>query len=248
MSNQLDGRVALVTGAARGIGNAIARALLDEGARVGLLDLDPTVTETAAGLDPTKERAVGVVADVVDLAEVRAAVESAVGRLGTIDILVNNAGFPKDAYLSQMDPADWQRVIDVVLTGAFNCTTSVIDEMRAFGWGRIINISSRSHLGNPGQTNYSAAKAGLIGFTRALALESGQAGITVNAIAPGFVETEGMTALSNYDVLKQRSIDKSPLRRVGTPEEIAAAVAFLAGPQAGYITGETLHVTGGRYA
>ncbi|HZZ46142.1 MAG TPA: SDR family NAD(P)-dependent oxidoreductase [Pseudonocardia sp.] len=248
MTGELDGRVALVTGAARGIGKACASALLREGARVGLLDLDPGVADTAKDLDPSGERTVGVVADVVDLDAVRGAVGEISERLGVVTILVNNAGFPKDSFLSKMDPKDWHRVIDVVLNGAFNCTKAVIDPMRAEGWGRVINMSSRSHLGNPGQTNYSAAKAGLIGFTRALALESGAFGITVNAIAPGFVETEGMTALENYDVLKQRSVDKSPLKRIGQPEEIADTVAFLASPRAGYITGETVHVTGGRYS
>jgi 3-oxoacyl-[acyl-carrier protein] reductase len=248
MTDELEGRVAVVTGAARGIGKACARALLRDGARVGLLDLDPSVADAAKDLDPTGERAVAVVADVVDLDGVRAAVGEISERLGVVTILVNNAGFPKDSFLSKMDPKDWHRVIDVILSGAFNCTKAVIDPMRAEGWGRVINMSSRSHLGNPGQTNYSAAKAGLLGFTRALALESGAFGITVNAVAPGFVETEGMTALSNYDVLKQRSVDKSPLKRIGMPEEIADTVAFLASPRAGYITGETVHVTGGRYS
>lgn len=248
MNEELAGRVALVTGAARGIGKACARALLDQGARVALLDVDPAVSDSAKDLDPTGESAVGVVADVVDLDAVQDAVREVTQRLGVVTILVNNAGFPRDSFLSKMEPADWHRVIDVILDGAFHCTRTVIEGMRAAGWGRVINISSRSHLGNPGQTNYSTAKAGLIGFTRALALESGGSGITVNAVAPGFVETEGMTALDNYEVLKERSVEKSPLRRVGQPEEIADAVAFLAGPRAGYITGETLHVTGGRYS
>ncbi|MGD9988898.1 3-oxoacyl-ACP reductase FabG [Pseudonocardia sp.] len=248
MTGELEGRTALVTGAARGIGRACAQALLDGGARVALLDMDPAVSEAAKALDPSGAATLGVTADVADLASVLDAVAAVQDRFGDVSILVNNAGFPRDAFLSKMDPADWQRVIDVVLTGAFNCSKAVIEAMMAQRWGRIVNISSRSHLGNPGQTNYSAAKAGLIGFTRALALESGGFSITVNAVAPGFVETEGMTSLDNYDVLKQRSIDKSPLRRVGQPEEIADTVAFLAGPRAAYITGETVHVTGGRYA
>ena len=248
MKAELEGRTALVTGAARGIGRACAIALLAQGARVALLDMDPEVPDVAKALDPTGTTTMGVVADVVDLVAVRAGVDTVRERFGDVAILVNNAGFPRDAFLSKMDPVDWQRVIDVVLTGTFNCCKAVIDPMRAGGWGRIVNMSSRSHLGNPGQTNYSAAKAGLIGFTRALALESGAFGITVNAVAPGFVETEGMVSLDNYEVLKQRSVDKSPMRRVGRPEEIADAVAFLAGPRASYITGETLHVTGGRYS
>ncbi len=222
--------------------------MYDEGAAVALLDMDPGVADVAKVMDATGKRAIGLTADVVDLEAVRGAVARVRERLGDVGILVNNAGFPRDAVLSKMDPSDWQRVIDVILTGAFNCCKAVIDPMREAGWGRIVNMSSRSHLGNPGQVNYSAAKAGLLGFTRALALESGRFGITVNAVAPGFVETEGMLALDNYGVLKQRSVDKAPLRRVGQPEEIADTVAFLAGPRAAYITGETVHVTGGRYS
>lgn len=164
------------------------------------------------------------------------------------DILVNNAGFPKDGFLTKIAVADWRNVVDVILVGAFNCSRATIPAMHAARWGRVINISSRSHLGNPGQTNYSAAKAGLIGFTRALALESGGFGVTVNAIAPGFIETEGMLALENYAVLRERSVAKSPLKRVGQPSEIADAVLFLASDRAGYITGDVMHVTGGRYS
>jgi 3-oxoacyl-[acyl-carrier protein] reductase len=241
-------RVALVTGAAGGIGAACAQRLLEDGNKVALLDVDPRVDLAAKRLDPSGSRAVGVLADVRQQEEVRAAVAVAAERIGSPDILVNNAGFPRDGFLTRLTREDWQSVIDVILTGAFNCCQAVLDPMRERGWGRVINISSRSHLGNPGQTNYSAAKAGLLGFTRALALESGRYGITVNAVAPGFVDTEAMRALSNYDVLKQRSIEKSPLKRVGQPAEIAAAVSFLASDAAGFITGDTLHVTGGRYA
>ena len=247
MSHKLQ-RTALVTGAAGGIGAACAEKFLSEGHMVALLDINPTVKVTAKRLDPTGERTVGVVADVRRPDEVREAVSEAGTHVGPVDILVNNAGFPRDNFLTRMSLEDWQTVIDVVLTGAFNCCQAVLDPMRESGWGRVINISSRSHLGNPGQTNYSAAKAGILGFTRALALESGRFGITVNAVAPGFIETESMMQLDNYDVLKQRSIDKSPLSRVGQPEDIAAAVSFLASDAAGFITGDTLHVTGGRYA
>ncbi|MEV8195292.1 3-oxoacyl-ACP reductase FabG [Rhodococcus pyridinivorans] len=248
MTGELEGRVALITGAARGIGKACAQALLDQGAKVALLDLDPAVVDTAKELDSSGISAIGVTADVVNPDEVGAAVEEVRKKLGDVGILVNNAGFPRDTFLSKMKLEDFQRVIDVVLTGSFVCSQAVIGSMMSQKWGRIINISSRSHLGNPGQTNYSAAKAGLIGFTRALSLESGKFGITVNAVAPGFVETEAMKALDNYDVLKQRSVDKSPLGRVGRPEEIADTVAFLASPRAGYISGDTVHVTGGRYS
>lgn len=247
MNLGLEGKVALITGAARGIGRVTARALHGEGARVVILDLDQhSVAEAVNELG--KERAMGVVADVVDLASVSRAVGEISERWRSPDILVNNAGFPRDGFLTKIAVEDWRRVVDVILVGAFNCSRETIPGMHARRWGRVINISSRSHLGNPGQTNYSAAKAGLIGFTRALALESGAFGVTVNAIAPGFIETEGMLALSNYETLKERSIAKSPLKRVGDPEDIANAVLFLASDRADFITGDVLHVTGGRYS
>ena len=243
----LEGRVALITGGARGIGKATAIALAREGARIAILDLDrDAVDQTVQHLG--SEIAVGVNADVTDLDAVNRAVAEIDARFHSPDILVNNAGFPKDGFLTKIPVDDWRRVVDVILVGAFHCARAVLPAMHSRRWGRVINISSRSHLGNPGQTNYSAAKAGLIGFTRALALESGGFGVTVNAIAPGFVETEGMLSLDNYDVLKERSIAKSPLKRVGTPNEIADAIAFLASDRASYITGDVMHVTGGRYS
>jgi 3-oxoacyl-[acyl-carrier protein] reductase len=243
----LEGKVALVTGGARGIGRATARALCEHGAKVAILDMDGAAAAAAAA-ELGSERAMAVQADVVDLDAVTRAVASIAERWHSPDILVNNAGFPKDDFITRIDPAVWRRVVDVILVGAFNCTRATIAAMQSRKWGRVINISSRSHLGNPGQTNYSAAKAGLIGFTRALALESGRFNITVNAIAPGFVETEGMLGLENYDVLRERSVEKSPLKRIGRPEEIADAVLFLASERAGYITGDIVHVTGGRYS
>lgn len=247
MNLGLEGRVALVTGGARGIGKATAAALLNEGARVAILDMDRDAIEQTV-MELGAEQAFGVVADVTDLDAVTAAVAEIDGRFHSPDILVNNAGFPKDGFLTKVSVEDWRRVVDVILVGAFHCARATLPAMHARRWGRVINISSRSHLGNPGQTNYSAAKAGLIGFTRALALESGGFGVTVNAIAPGFVETEGMLRLDNYEVLKERSVAKSPLKRVGRPDEIADAVAFLASDRAAYITGDVIHVTGGRYS
>lgn len=242
----LKGKVALVTGAARGIGRATAQALHREGAFVAILDLDGGAAERAAA--EIGEGAMGLAADVLDEDAVKDAVARIAARWHSPDILVNNAGFPKDDFITRISPKDWRQVVDVILVGAFNCSRAVLPEMHARKWGRVVNVSSRSHLGNPGQTSYSAAKAGLIGFTRALALESGRFNVTVNAVAPGFVETEGMLALENYEVLKARSIEKSPLRRIGRPEEIADAIAFLASENAGFITGALLHVTGGRYS
>ncbi len=247
MDLSFHGKVALITGAAHGIGLATATALHALGAQVALLDVD-TKAVTAAAASLGDGRAIGVSADVVDLDEVTGALQTIQYQWHSPDILVNNAGFPKDGFITKIAVADWRRVVDVILVGAFNCSRAVLPAMHAKKWGRIINISSRSHLGNPGQTNYSAAKAGLIGFTRALALESGGFGITVNAIAPGFIETDGMRKLDNYEVLRDRSIAKSPLKRVGQPAEIADAVVFLASESAGFITGDLLHVTGGRYS
>lgn len=247
MELRFDDKVVLVTGAARGIGYATARAFHQGGARVALLDLDTqALAQAAAALGD--DRAFGVAADVVDLNQVTRAVGEIEARWQSPDVLVNNAGFPKDGLLLKIAPDDWRRVLDVVLVGAFNCTRATLTAMHERRWGRVINISSRAHLGNPGQTNYSAAKAGLIGFTRALALESGRFGVTVNAIAPGFIETEGMRGLANYEVLRERSIAKTPLNRTGSPEEIADAAMFLASDSAAFITGDLLHVTGGRYS
>jgi 3-oxoacyl-[acyl-carrier protein] reductase len=247
MELKFDDKVVLVTGAARGIGHATAAAFHAYGARVAMLDMDAAAVAEAAS-ELGDDRAVGLAADVVDLEQVTRAVEQVRARWHSPDILVNNAGFPKDGLLLKIDVDDWRRVIDVILVGAFNCTRATIGAMHEKQWGRVINISSRAHLGNPGQTNYSAAKAGLIGFTRALALESGRFGVTVNAVAPGFIETEGMLALKNFDVLRERSIAKTPLNRIGKPNEIADAVLFLASNSAAFITGELLHVTGGRYS
>jgi 3-oxoacyl-[acyl-carrier protein] reductase len=247
MDLKFDDKVVLVTGAARGIGRATAAAFHACGARVALLDMDAEAVAAAAA-ELGDDRAMSVAADVVDLGQVTRAVEQIRARWHSPDILVNNAGFPKDGLLLKIAVEDWRRVVDVILVGAFNCTRATIGAMHEQQWGRVINISSRAHLGNPGQTNYSAAKAGLIGFTRALALESGRFNVTVNAIAPGFIETEGMLGLKNYDVLRERSIAKTPLNRIGKPGEIADAVLFLASDSAAFITGELLHVTGGRYS
>lgn len=249
MDLQLTGKVALVTGSGRGIGYASALVMAREGARVVITDINPEAVETAiAHLKEAGHQALGVVADVCDAQQVQALADRAIGEFGSIDILVNNAGFTRDKYLTKMPEADWDAVVDTILKGAYYCTKAALPSMMERRWGRVINIASRAHLGNPGQTNYSAAKAGLIGFTRSLAYEQGKFNITANAVAPGFVETDLIRALSTYETLRANALARQPVQRLGAVEDIADAVAFLASERASFITGEILHVTGGRYS
>lgn len=245
----LHDKVAIVTGAARGLGAATARRLAEEGCKVVVNDVNQDVAAAtvkamrAEGLDVHC-----VIADVTRVDDVARLVDETVSRYGGVHVLVNNAGFPRDGFLTKMTETDWDLVVDVILKGAFLATKAVIPHMIGQRWGRIVNISSRAHLGNPGQANYAAAKAGLLGLTRALALEEGRYDITVNAVAPGFMETEMVQALPHYEQIKERTIKGTPIQRVGLPSDVADAVAFLASERASFITGETVHVTGGRYA
>lgn len=249
MKLDLEGRVAIVTGSGRGIGKAAVEALAREGAHVVVTDIDEAAAKQVAGaLRQQGLSAIGVAANVCDEQAVERLAGEAIAVFGRIDILVNNAGFTRDKYLTKMPTADWDSVVDTILKGAFLCTKAVLPSMIEQRWGRIINISSRAHLGNPGQTNYAAAKAGLIGFTRALSLEQGKFNITANAIAPGFIETELVKALPTYERLRETALARNPLPRLGKPEDIADAICYLASERAGYISGETLHVTGGRYS
>jgi 3-oxoacyl-[acyl-carrier protein] reductase len=166
---------------------------------------------------------------------------------GSIDVLVNNAGLVKDRTILKMDEADWDLVLDVTLKGSFHTCRAALPFMHEKGWGRIINISSRALFGNPGQANYSTAKAGIIGFTRALSLEQARKGVTVNAIAPGYIETEYIKSLPNYDTILANVMAKNAVTFPGQTSDIAGAVAFMASEHARYITGTTLFVTGGRY-
>ncbi len=249
MDLQLTGKVALITGSGRGIGFACAQAMAQEGARIVITDINADAVQAATSrLTDAGHQAVGVVADVCDPQQVQNLADRAVSEFGSIDILVNNAGFTRDKYLTKMPEADWDAVVDTILKGAYYCTKAALPSMMEKKWGRVINIASRAHLGNPGQTNYSAAKAGLIGFTRSLAYEQGKFNITANAVAPGFVETDLIRALSTYETLRTNALNRQPVQRLGAVEDIADAVTFLASARAGFITGETLHVTGGRYA
>lgn len=249
MDYKLNGKVALITGSGRGIGLACAFALAQEGARIVVTDINPNAVDDAVSkLKGAGHQAIGVKADVCNQPEVQAVADAAIAAFGSIDILVNNAGFTRDKYLTKMPESDWDAVVDTILKGAYYCTRAALPTMMEKCWGRVINITSRAHLGNPGQTNYSAAKAGLIGFTRSLAFEQGKFNITSNAVAPGMVETELVRSLETYEMLRTNALARQPIQRLGAVEDIANAVTFLASDSASFITGETLHVTGGRYS
>jgi 3-oxoacyl-[acyl-carrier protein] reductase len=243
---RFEGQVAVITGAGRGIGHAIAVRLASEGARVAC------VSRTAANAKKTADEINAMRADAAKHYAVDVADHAAVQKIGAqilqdfgkIDILVNNAGMTRDALAMRMSLEDWDSVINTNLRGAFSFTQAVLRAMIKQRSGRIINISSVSGvMGNPGQTNYAASKAGLIGFTKSLARELASRNITVNAVAPGFVTTDMTAGLS--DEVKKALHAKIPLGKTGTPEDIANAVAFLASADAGYITGQTLCVDGG---
>ncbi|NIE64453.1 3-oxoacyl-ACP reductase FabG [Burkholderia sp. Ax-1719] len=244
----LTGKVAIVTGSARGLGAATARRLAQEGAKVVITDINAELANaTAKALQEEGLAAHCIVGDITKAADVQRLVDETVAHFGGVHILVNNAGAPRDKYLVKMSEDDWDFVMNVMLKGAFLAAKAVMPHFIDQGWGRLINISSRAHLGNPTQANYSAAKAGLIGMAKALSLEEGRYGITANCVAPGFMETEMVQALPTYETIKERAVAAQPIKRVGRPDDIADAVAFLASERAGFISGEVLHVTGGRY-
>ncbi|CAA9416395.1 MAG: 3-oxoacyl-[acyl-carrier protein] reductase [uncultured Rubrobacteraceae bacterium] len=248
---KLDGRVAVVTGAGRGIGAAESIKMAQEGASVAVLDLSAEAgQDTVAAIKKAGGEAVAIACDVSSAKQVGAAFEEVANRFGRIDVLVNNAGLLRDNLLFKMSEDDWDKVLDVHLKGSFLCSQAVQQYMVEQEYGRIIMTSSIVALGNKGQVNYSAAKAGLQAMARTLALELGRFNVTVNAVAPGWIETE-MTKEAAERVgitmedMKERFAKNIPLRRFGKPEDVANVVAFLASDEASYISGETIYVAGG---
>jgi 3-oxoacyl-[acyl-carrier protein] reductase len=241
----LSGRVAFVTGASQGIGRACALKLATEGATVAVAARNQgKLNELANEITTTGGEAAAFTLDVSDEEQVKSAIKSAIAQFGKIDVLVNNAGITRDQLVLRMKRADWDAVLQTNLTSAYLCIQQVTSSMLKQRWGRIINITSVfGQMGQAGQANYAASKAGLIGLTMAVARELGSRNITCNAVAPGFIETAMTDALG--DEFKQNAAKQIPLGRVGTPGDVASAVAFLASDAAAYITGHVLNVNGG---
>jgi len=248
---KLDGRVAFVTGAGRGIGAATALRLAEDGARVVLADIDPEgCKQVAAQIEQAGSQALAVSCNVADGSAVAAAVQQAVDTFGRLDILVNNAGVLRDNLLFKMSDDDWETVMNVHLKGAFLCSRAAQAHMVKQKYGRIISLSSTSALGNRGQINYSTAKAGLQGLTKTLAIELGPFGVTANAVAPGFIDTEMTRATARRqghdpDQVIEMASKTIPVRRVGQPRDVANVINFLASEESGYVTGQIIYVAGG---
>jgi 3-oxoacyl-[acyl-carrier protein] reductase len=244
-------RVAIVTGAARGIGAATAKRLAADGLAVAVIDLDEAATkQTVSAISDAGGRAIGVGADVSDADAVQTAVDRVAEELGGPTVLINNAGVTRDNLLFKMTEQDWDTVLGVHLRGSFLMSRAAQRHMTEAKWGRIVNLSSTSALGNRGQANYAAAKAGLQGFTKTLAIELGKFNVTVNAIAPGFIVTE-MTAATaerlgvGFEDFQKMAASQIPVARVGQPEDIAHTASFLVSEGAGFVSGQVVYVAGG---
>lgn len=251
MAGRFAGRVAFVTGGSRGIGKGIAELFAEEGAKVAIIDLnEEALSETANEFREKGYEVYTKVANVVDAEQVEAVAKEIHDTFGSIDILINNAGVIRDNLLFKMTDSDWQTVMDVHLKGSFNAARAVQKYMVEQKYGRIINISSTSALGNRGQANYAAAKAGLQGFTKTLAIELGRYGITANSVAPGFIETDMTKATAErigipFEKLIEASVSQIPVGRSGKPADIANAVAFFADEKSSFVNGQVIYVAGG---
>lgn len=251
MVNHFQNRTAFITGGSRGIGRKIAERFGEDGANIAIIDLnEEAIALTKQAFEEAGYPVYAKVASVTDREQVEGAMAEAYEQFGSIDILVNNAGVIRDNLLFKMTDEDWQMVMDVHLKGTFLATRAAQKYMVQNQYGRIINISSTSALGNRGQVNYSAAKAGLQGFTKTLAIELGKYGITANSVAPGFIETDMTKATAerigiSFDELIEASVSKIPVGRSGKPEDIANAVAFFADEKSSFVSGQVLYVAGG---
>ncbi|GAA4714886.1 beta-ketoacyl-ACP reductase [Brevibacillus fulvus] len=249
--SQLQGRVAIVTGAGRGIGAATAKRLAKDGAKVGVIDLkEEACQETVSAIAAAGGEALALGCDVADAAQVEQTIAKVAEHFGRIDILVNNAGVLRDNLLFKMSEDDWDTVLNVHLKGSFLCSKAAQKYMVEQRYGKIVNTSSTSALGNRGQANYSAAKAGLQGFTKTLAIELGPFNINVNAVAPGFIATDMTRATAerigiDFEENQKLASQRIPLRRVGQPEDVANVVAFLVSDDASYVSGQVIYVNGG---
>ncbi|MGH7357892.1 MAG: 3-oxoacyl-[acyl-carrier-protein] reductase [Candidatus Rokuibacteriota bacterium] len=243
---KLEGKKAVVTGASRGIGRAIALALADEGADVAVnyMSSESAAQEVVREIEKRGRRAMAVRADVSDFPDTFRMAQDVLGAFGHVDVLVNNAGISSDKTFAKMDHASWRKVLAINLDGTFNCTKVFVDAMLKRSYGRIVNITSViGQIGNFGQANYAASKAGVSAMTKSLAKELASKGITVNAVAPGFVETEMVESIP--EKVRQRLLDQIPLRRFGKADEVARAVIYLVSADGDYITGEELSLNGG---
>lgn len=244
----MEGKVAIVTGSGLGIGRVVALTFASNGIKVVVNDVvEENGNKTVEEIKSNGGDAVFIKADISKWDDAKMLVDKAVEAFGTVDILINNAGITRDKLMKKMEEEDWDLLMNINLKGAFNCCKFATPIMVEKNFGKIVNLSSRAHLGNPGQTNYSSSKAGIIGLTKALALEFGRFNINVNAVAPGMIETEGLKNHPKHDMIVENALKITPLNRVGKPEDIANAILFLVSENSSYITGEVIHVTGGRY-